>query len=315
MRQVVSLVKDDQVHYAVVDDDAGEMIPFAQILLPEPDRFGLHEAAVLGTNLIDAIGLNGRRSKVAGGSRPQTGAAKQKALPAATPLVIHEHVGDDDMRKPAKSQRRLPPLPVDNGLPAAAVTRQLVAEAIHAKPGMKSSEIADHIGATAEFARKAVQNRLKHIREGNPADLGLRWEMNPNEGAHGVVRWFPTDSPPPPQGLARSEAMQHAMADADPQLKKDGTPRTRALPDPAKRVQRFIPQSDVVAVINQYPEGITCKQIGERIWRDWGNDSEVPRWVVRSVENRVNNVAIDRIQWSTSYRQEGNHRRKYLHPL
>jgi hypothetical protein len=300
MRQVVSLIKDDQVHYAVVDDDAGEMIPFASIMLPDPDRFGLHEAAVLGTNLITAIGLNGRWSK--------TGAAKQRALPAATPLVIHETEGPGDMRKPQ-------PKPKADGLPAAAVTRQLIAEAIHATPGMKASEVADAIGAITESARKAVQNRLKHMREGNPAELGLRWEMNPDEGAHGVVRWFPTDSPPPPQGLIRSEASRRAMDHLDPQLTMKGTPRTRALPDPAKRVKRFIPASAVVAIINDHPEGITCRQIAERIWRSWGNDGVVERWVTRSVENRVNNVPINGVQWSVSYRQEGSHRRKYLHPL
>lgn len=294
MRQVVSLIKDDQVHYAVVDDDAGEMIPFASIMLPDPDRFGLHEAALLGTNLIDAIGLNGKRP------RSKAVAAKQEALPAG-PTVVHEHDGDGDMRTPHK-------------LPVQGVTRERVIEAIRAQPGMKASEIADAIGATTESARKAVQNRLKHMRD----DPRLRWEKDWSLGqSNGVLRWYPGDTatPPPPEGLARSEASRRAMDYLDPQLTTKGTPRTRALPDPARRVKRFIPLSDVVAIINEYPEGITCRQIAERVWRNWGNDGDVERWVTRSVENRINNTGIERIQWSTSYRQDGNSRRKYLHPL
>lgn len=60
MRQVVSLVKDGQVQFALVDDGNGELIEFAQVLLPHPERFGIHEAALLGTNLIGAIGLDGK---------------------------------------------------------------------------------------------------------------------------------------------------------------------------------------------------------------------------------------------------------------
>ena len=96
MRQVVSLVKDDQVHYGLIDDVDGTLVPFAQILLPDPDGFGLHEAAVLGTNLIEAIGFNGRR-------RPKT---TQAALPSATPLVVHQHEGPDDMRTPTTERDR-----------------------------------------------------------------------------------------------------------------------------------------------------------------------------------------------------------------
>lgn len=65
MRQVVSLVKDGHVNFALVDDEEGELVPFAEVLLPYPDRFGLHESALLGTNLINAIGLNGKPSKSA----------------------------------------------------------------------------------------------------------------------------------------------------------------------------------------------------------------------------------------------------------
>jgi hypothetical protein len=61
MRQIVSLVKDSEVHYALVDDEDGSLIPFADVLIPDPERFGLHEAAVLGTNLVSALRLNGAK--------------------------------------------------------------------------------------------------------------------------------------------------------------------------------------------------------------------------------------------------------------
>jgi hypothetical protein len=71
MRQLVSLVKDGRVEYAVVDSDSGEMTTFASVTLPDPDRFGIHEAAVLGTNLIEAIGLNGPRPRKRVAAEPQ----------------------------------------------------------------------------------------------------------------------------------------------------------------------------------------------------------------------------------------------------
>lgn len=92
MRQIVSLIKDNQAHFALVDDDSGDMIPFADLLIPDPDRFGLHESAILGTNLISVLGLNGsKRGKVhiprVGDVLPGQGPdmAEPEALPAAPP--------------------------------------------------------------------------------------------------------------------------------------------------------------------------------------------------------------------------------------
>lgn len=94
MRQIIGLIKDDHIHYAVVDDDEGTLIPFADIHLPEPDRFGLQEAALLGTNLIEAIGLNGKR--------PQPKAVAERSEQAISPVVVHEHRGKGDMRTPKR---------------------------------------------------------------------------------------------------------------------------------------------------------------------------------------------------------------------
>jgi len=63
VRQIVSLVKDGRVQYALVDEDTGELTEFAQVLVP--DSFGLNESAHLGMNLIEATGLNGRVRRAA----------------------------------------------------------------------------------------------------------------------------------------------------------------------------------------------------------------------------------------------------------
>ena len=200
MRQIVSLIKDNQVHYALVDDDSGELIPFADVLLPDPDRFGLHEAAVLGTNLINTLGLNGRRPrKVA-----EVIAAETPALPAAPTETRLER------------RRRL------------------------------------------DRERKAT--RLKDTSKGG--------------------------------------------------------------------AERYITMDEVLAVVNQYPEGITTAQIAERIWRQDGNEGTVPSWVKMAIGNRqtTTEVALKargtplpyRIEYRAKIGKSGlptNIQTKYLLPL
>ena len=76
----------------------------------------------------------------------------------------------------------------------------------------------------------------------------------------------------------------------------------------------------MVDIINQYPDGITTRQIAERIWRDWGHDSPPERWCVRSVENRLNQAIFNAKQYRTQvpfdwrYEQEGNFKRKFYLP-
>ena len=94
MRQIVSLIKDNQAHFALVDDESGDMIPFADLLIPDPERFGLHESAVLGTNLISALGLNGSKRPKAhiprvGDIVPGLG-PDQEVETAALPPAKHE---------------------------------------------------------------------------------------------------------------------------------------------------------------------------------------------------------------------------------
>lgn len=61
MRQVIALVQDGHVQYGLVEDDRGELVQFAEVLLP--DKFGLTDAAMLGVNLINTLGLEGKAGK------------------------------------------------------------------------------------------------------------------------------------------------------------------------------------------------------------------------------------------------------------
>jgi hypothetical protein len=93
LKQIVSLIKDNQAHLALVDEDDGSMIPFLDLLVPDPDRFGLQEVAILGTEVIKLIGLNGsKRPKL---HIPRVGdelpaATETRALEAPTPPVKAE---------------------------------------------------------------------------------------------------------------------------------------------------------------------------------------------------------------------------------
>lgn len=175
MRQIVSLIKDNQAHYALVDDEDGSLIPFADLLIPDPDRFGLHESALLGTNLITALGLNGTK-------RPKATTISLASVP------------------PTHRQ----PEPEPEALPAAP------------------------------HGETAHQRRLRKQREA-----------------------------------------YHAT-------KRTGKTGNNA--------QRYISIDEVIAVVNQYPEGIRLRDVVERLWRSnegQGTDERYPNWYYTSVSNRL----------------------------
>lgn len=178
MRQIVSLIKDNQAHYALVDEDDGSIIPFADLLIPDPDRFGLHESAVLGTNLIQALGLNGAK-------RPKTAAISLANIPPTH-------------RQPEAEPQALSPAPPN------------------------------------ETAR---ERRLRKQREAYHANKANR--KVPDRGKGGANRYVTID--------------------------------------------------EVLAVINQYPEGIRVRDVAQRIWRttDGQDGSPMPGWFYTSVSNRL----------------------------
>jgi hypothetical protein len=139
MKQVVSLIAGDRVQYALVDDADGSLIPFADILIPNPERFGLHDAALLGTNLIEALGLNGHRKPAVRAQEPRNEPA---ALPAAPKTAVTP-----------QRRRRAP----------SGITMERVLAVIAQYPdGITSHEIAEALvdGAPSKSEAKAVDNRV-----------------------------------------------------------------------------------------------------------------------------------------------------------
>lgn len=167
MRHIASVVVNGMAQYALVDEETGELTQFAQILVPE--GWDLHSSALLGTNLVQAIGLNGKRPK----------GRSAKALPAGPP------------------------------------------------------------SAQLDFG----------------SELGAASEVH---------------SPP-------------------------STKQKRKLPEKRDmKVQWYLPADMVWEVIRDYPDGITARQIAERIWRAKGDGSEeLPEWVRRTVENRIATATAD----------------------
>jgi len=182
MRQLVSLVKDGRVQYALVDEETDELTEFAQILVPE--HFDLTASAHLGLNLINAIGLNGR--------------------------------------KPTK--------------------RKVEAIEMPEPPAIE---------APYERAESTYERRLRKQREAYAAKR--------EKAKRGTVDRYPSG---------------------------------RARPDPSNKVGRYLSEEEVLAVIADYPEGIRSIGIAERIWRKTGDGGEMPRWVLRSVENRLSGIKI-----------------------
>lgn len=169
MKHIASLVKDGRVHYAVVDEDTGQLVPFAEILLPFPDSFGLAESAVLGSNLVDAVGLNGKR--------PSGRSGRQALPPRDQPRLALEstdgaeghvppaHSSPEPERKPKRRQ----------GRPStrAYIPMEMVMEIVREHPeGIGCRDIADealrrlgvpqYIGE--HWAQVAVSNRFTNAR-------------------------------------------------------------------------------------------------------------------------------------------------------
>jgi hypothetical protein len=171
-------VKDDQVHYALVDSDSGDLIPFASVTLPDPDTFGLHEAAVLGTNLIATLGLerlNGHKPEPVEAPRRGPGrppGAKNK--PAAAPQVR--------TRKPNSD-----------------ITIEQIVGIISEHPeGITGKQVAEVIagGTPSQFIRKAVDNRItmafSRLNErGVPLPFHVEHIQNVRGGKTRVLRPLP----------------------------------------------------------------------------------------------------------------------------
>lgn len=148
MRQVVCLLADEHARFALVDDDEGELVEFAQLRVPE--GFGLRDAALLGTNIIASLGLDrkaGRKAISPPPPRPAEPAVPKKGLTnRGTP------------RKRAVSKRTDTP---------RYISMEEVVAVVNAHPeGIKSAEVAKIVEPGGpKWARMAVVNRITVARE------------------------------------------------------------------------------------------------------------------------------------------------------
>jgi hypothetical protein len=214
MRQVVSLVKGEQAHFGYVEHDTGQIVVFADLLI-DPARFGMTEAAALGTSLIDYLGLNGHQQPLSPEMTVGTGIEARRRAEAARQAELEE----------AEAMIALPP-----------------------EPPKKTTNV------------------------GRP--------------------------------------------------RKDGRPN-QSNSNPHLRAKEYISKDWVVETINQYPEGITTRDVGERIWRTkLGHDGEAEPWVRRAVENRITAFReLEKVSGkpmpfvSENYKTSGGMVRRLLKPL
>lgn len=199
MRQIVSLIRDDQVHYALVDEDDGSLIPFASITLPDPERFGLHEAAVLGTNLINALalGVNGTRRPPRAATSP---VEAPRALSAPEPPAHPETARERKLRLARERGRSSSTTPKKTKTKGGAewyVTPESIIAIVDQYPeGIRVREVAERLwresGRTDEqpsWMYGAVMNRLLQMRlqaKQGRAPMPLREEDRPTLNKDGV---------------------------------------------------------------------------------------------------------------------------------
>lgn len=254
MRHVVSHAQDGHIQMALVDEESGELDQIGQFIWP--DGFGLTESAVLSTNLTAFFGLNGKR--------PTRGRSVTEAIEAPSP-------------------RQALPAPV-RPAPGAYRSRNEMAQRredllafLRQHPGSTIGQMGKALGVhevSNSWVRKTL---IQWLHDGVLRREGEGGTINPHR--YTLIAEPTVD-----------------VVDDQPQLPltQRGTPRKRARPDSRNRVQAYISLGWIVDTVADYPDGITAKQIAERIWRtQLGRDGPMQRWCSRSVENRLAMVQAD----------------------
>ena len=183
MKQIIALVSDGKVKYALVDD--GSITEFAQVLVP--DRFGITEAAALGLNLADAVGLSGPRAKL----RP---APQELAAEIEQAVTAKRKPGPQPGRSGAHVPRGTR---TKAGYRAGGrfVSLEEVVEVVNAHPkGISIPDTARELvrdGDEYQWIRTSVNNRLTAAREsakhGKPMPVRISQTISSSTGKPGPL--------------------------------------------------------------------------------------------------------------------------------
>ena len=259
MRQIVSLIKDNYIHYGLVDEIDGTLVPFADLLLPNPDRFGLHEAAVLGTNLVQALGLNGHRLP----SVVKPVMAELEPPPASKPAPRSKSAAgrqpETERERRNRTAREKYARERGNRVRPSAITSTDVVAMIDKHPeGVSVNDLSWLFGRRTKTNKDPVLQRVKGIAE--------RWHSNADKGNAPMPVAF--EMVPGERG--RTKRVYYPLAQSPGPRPQSG--------------RRLISFDEVVAVVRQGPpEGMRAPDIAKVI-----TNTETPeRWAVKAIENRL----------------------------
>jgi len=159
MKQIIALVSDGKVKYGLVDDHDGSLTEFAQVKVPE--HFGLTDAALLGTNLVAALGLNGPKPKA---PKHQTGFPKPTDLAAEVEAAVQTKRKGSGKNQASRGSKAKAGYTVGGRY----VTEAEIVAVINAHPeGISIPEIAQAVQQPRdeyEWMRVSVNNRIVGMR-------------------------------------------------------------------------------------------------------------------------------------------------------
>lgn len=200
MRQLIALVQDGHVEYAHFDEDTDQLVQFARIMVPA--NFDLATAAVLGSNLIAVLDLNGRAKGKGIEPRPAKAIeAPRHVAPSRTPEANHAYYERTKARaaerkRESRAAAKRGDSPKPPGRPRGTagargpdyVGAEQVMAVINAHPeGVNANAITHEVYGSDDLTtaqRKQIQNRLAAMTKSPnpPFNIGQR-----NGGANGQM--------------------------------------------------------------------------------------------------------------------------------
>jgi len=163
MKQIIALLANGTVKYAIYDDGSEELTQFAEVLAPS--TFGLEEAATLGINLATVVGLHKAKPLM---KAPETAPRVNEppALPSAGPGKGRGRPTNAALRADGRPRQRAFPAPKYSG---GYIPADMVIGIINEHPeGITIPEIGEIIhqrtGEGYEWSRISTNNRLTVMR-------------------------------------------------------------------------------------------------------------------------------------------------------